>query len=269
MVPRSGGHDGALALHQPVEQARLADVGTPYDGQRQPLVHNLAVGEAFGQAGQRLADLGHPRQYLLARNHCDIVFGKVYAGFHQGNQLDQLLLDRLQAVRKSAFQLPGGDPGLVERLRLDQVAHRLGLRQVDTAVQEGAHGELAGLGQPGATGQSELDHPPQHYRRAVAGNLDYIVGGVGMRLGEVGDDHLVEALARFRLDQHAEACPSGLELAPLIQPQHGRCDRCRLRSRKPHHAQAAASGRGSDGHDGIVKVHGLIVAKRPFFVLSS
>ena len=73
-----------------------------------------------------------------------------------GDQLDQLLLDGLQALRQRAFELPRRDLRLVERLRVDEVAHRFGLREVDAAVEEGAHGELAGLGQARAAGERHL-----------------------------------------------------------------------------------------------------------------
>ena len=43
-------------------------------------------------------------------------------------------------------QLLRRDLGLVESLRLDEVANGLRLREVDAAVQEGPHGELARLG---------------------------------------------------------------------------------------------------------------------------
>ena len=54
--PWGRGDDGALALDQAVEEARLADVGSAYDGERQPLVHDLAECEGVGKLFQRRAD---------------------------------------------------------------------------------------------------------------------------------------------------------------------------------------------------------------------
>ena len=45
------------------------------------------------------------------------------------------------------MQLLRSHPRLVERLRFNQVVHRFGLGEVDAAAEEGALGELAGLGQ--------------------------------------------------------------------------------------------------------------------------
>ena len=41
----------------------------------------------------------------------------------------------------------------------------------------------------------------------------------------------------------------------MSEPQHGRGNRFRFRTCEPHHADAAASGRGGDGNDGVVEVH--------------
>ncbi len=96
---------------------------------------------------------------------------------------------------KRSFKLTRRHLRLVKRLRFDKIAHRLRLRQIDAAVEKGAHGEFARLGQPRAAREGHLHNMAQNDRRAVARNLDHVVGGVGMRLGEEGDDNLVETFA--------------------------------------------------------------------------
>ena len=123
----------------------------------------------------------------------DVVFGEIDAGFEQRDQLNQLLLDGLQATGKRAFELLGRDSRLVERLRLDQVADGLGLGEVEAAVKEGAHGEFAGLRQARAAFERQLDDVPQDHRGSVGGDFDDVVGGVGVRLLEVSDDDFVDA----------------------------------------------------------------------------
>ena len=199
-----GGDDGALVLDQPVEQARLADVGTADDGERQAFVHDFAVGEAGEQLVERRVNVGDARQNLRVGNDGDIVFGEVDAGFHHRDQVDELLLDRLEPLRQRAFELPGRDLRLIERLRIDQVADGLGLGEIDAAVEEGAHGELAGLGEARSASQRHLHHVPQDDGRAVTGDLDYVVGGVRVRLGEIGDDDFVDAVACGGINQLAE-----------------------------------------------------------------
>ena len=196
-------------------------------------------------------------QNLLVRNDRDIVFGEVDAGFHDGDQIDQLLLDGLQALGQRAFELAGRDLRLVERLRVDEVANGFGLGQVDASVEEGAHGELAGLGQARAAGERHLDNVTQNDRRAVAGDLDYVVGGVGVRLGEEGDDDFVDALACGGIDQFAEVRAAGLELVLRSAAWAARCSR--FGTGETHHTDAAAARRRGDGDDGVVEVHQLII----------
>jgi hypothetical protein len=45
----AGQYYGALALYQAIEKARFAHVRTPYDGQGQPLMNDLAVSKGGGE----------------------------------------------------------------------------------------------------------------------------------------------------------------------------------------------------------------------------
>ena len=108
----------------------------------------------------------------------------------------------------------GGDLGLVERARFDQVADGLGLSQVNAAVQKRAQGEFAGLGGAGALGERALDEIREHNGRAVTGDFNHILARIGLGPAEAGDHHLVEDAAgigpgsdRGRLDELAERGP--------------------------------------------------------------
>jgi len=89
---------------------------------------------------------------------------EVDASLEDGDELYQFLFDRLQAPGERALQLLGRDFGLVEGLRVDQVADGFRLREVDASVEEGPHGEFAGLGQACAGSDAEFDDMPQDYR---------------------------------------------------------------------------------------------------------
>jgi len=130
----------------------------------------------------------------------------------------------------------------------------------------------------------------QDHRRAVGRDFDDVIGGIGMRLGEVSDDHFVDAplvsvwsratrprvffygvnlwirgrlLAGqspaitwlYNLSEHRS---TGLEI--VFQAQHGSGNAARFGSGEPDYANPAATGRGGDGDDRVVKVHGEIVA---------
>ena len=136
---------------------------------------------------------GDALENLLRGKDGDIVLGKIDARFEQRDQLHQLLFDGLQAAGERAIQLLGRDSGLIERLRLDQVADSFGLGEIDAAVEKGAHGEFARAPRGARREPAPLDHVAQNHWRAVGGNFDDVVGGVGVWRGEVGDDDFVDA----------------------------------------------------------------------------
>jgi hypothetical protein len=109
----------------------------------------------------------------------------------------RLLLERRDAARNRAARLLRGDARLVERGGFDQVADGFGLGQIDAAVEKGAQGEFAGLGQARAGFEGALHGVAQHHRRAVAGDFDHVFGGVGARGLEEGDQHLVDGGLEF------------------------------------------------------------------------
>ena len=78
------------------------------------------------------------------------------------------------------------------RLRLNEVGHGLGLRQVEFAVEEGALRELAWLGKPAASLHQQFHDALLDVERAVAGYLHHILARVGTGGGVLGDHHLVE-----------------------------------------------------------------------------
>ena len=90
-----------------------------------------------------LKDLGR-------RKDRHVVFSKINSCFEYGDQVDQLLFDRLQASGECAFELLGRNFRLVQRLRVDQIADGFGLSEINATVEKGAHGELAGFGETGA-----------------------------------------------------------------------------------------------------------------------
>jgi hypothetical protein len=105
-----------------------------------------------------------------------------------------------------------GNLRLVERLRLDQVANRLGLREIDPTIQECPHSELARLGHARPALQRQFDNVPQHDRRSMAGDLNDFIGGIRMRLRKIRRNNLVDAISGSRLDKFAEVRSSRLEL---------------------------------------------------------
>ena len=149
-----------------------------------------------------------------------------------------MFLDRRDAAGDGAAGLLGGDAGLVERGGVDEVADGFGLREIDAAVEVGAQGEFAGFGEAGAGFQGALDGVAQDHGRAVAGDFDDVLGGIGTGSFEERGDHLVDGLA-VAIEQFGKV---GVPGAPLdgredaVRNRAGvagrRCGRCRcLRGR--------------------------------------
>ena len=125
-----------------------------------------------------------------------------------------------EPARDGTLRLLRRDARLVERGGVDQVADGFGLRQIDAAVQESAQREFARLGKPRARAHGPVETMPQHDGRAMAGDFDYVFGGVGTRRGEVRDDDFVDDVA-FVVEQFAEGRGPGTQFA-LQRDQGGR-----------------------------------------------
>ena len=66
--------------------------------------------------------------------------------------------------------------------------------RIKPSIQEGAHGEFAGFGEPGTGSEAEFDNVAQDDGGSVGGNFYDVVSGVGVGTGEVGGDNFVNAL---------------------------------------------------------------------------
>src|SRR5713101_4033760 len=156
-------------------------------------MNDFAVGKSGGELKERASDLSDAIQDGGVGGDGDVVLGEIDAGLEQGDQVDQFLLDGLEAIGERAFELLGGDLGLKQGLRVDQVADGFGLGKVEASVEKGSHGEFTGLGETGAAGKREFDDVAEDDGRPVSGDFDDVVGGVGVGLSEVGDYDFVDA----------------------------------------------------------------------------
>ena len=220
-------------------------------------MHDFAIGERVRQLFQRRANFGDARQNLLAGHDGDVIFGEIHAGFEEGDEFYQLLLDWLYAVGQCAFKLLRRNFGLEQGLRINQIADGFGLGEIDAAVQEGAHGEFAGLSQARSGCQRQLDDASQNHWRAVGGDFDNVVCGVRVGLLEESDYDLIQALICLGLNQFAEGGALRLKLMP--QAQHGRGDFSRIRAGKACHSNPAAAGRRGKGDNSVVEMHQIIL----------
>src|SRR5437588_6365524 len=109
---------------------------------------DLAVRKSCVELLDRLAHGGDAFEDGWVGKHGDVILSKVNAGFQYRDQLDKLLFDRLQTPGERASKLLCGNLRLIKRLRVDKIAYRLRLREIDAPIQKGAHGEFARFGEP-------------------------------------------------------------------------------------------------------------------------
>ena len=91
--------------------------------------------------------------------------------------------------------LGGGAEGEVG-LGADEVHHGLRLGEVHLAVEEGAAGEFAGLGERGAAGEEEIEDAAGDEDAAVALDLHHVLAGIARGGAMDGEEDLVEHAGR-------------------------------------------------------------------------
>jgi hypothetical protein len=243
--------DGAILFEEPIEQAAFSGVRRPHDCERETVTHQIAVSEAVYETCRTLLDGTQAAQQFFGRRHVDIVFGEVDAGFEQGDQFGELRLERGQHLRYGSLRLAGGYAGLIESGRFDEVANGFGLRQIDAAVDIGAEGELAWFGDAGSEFEAAGDAVAKDYGRTVAGDLDYVFGGVRAGCGKESDDYFVYQVARC-VGQFTEGgAPGGKGAVEADYP----CRECSgLRPGKANYAYTSTAGWRGNGGDGVSEI---------------
>ncbi len=170
--------DRRLAPGDAVQEARLAGVRRPEDRDRNAVAQSLAA----PAVGEMTLDLGEERGGLAGNTGLDLgrqVFvGEVDYGFEMGERAGQAPAPDAVEGAEFAVELAQGLMALRLGFGGDKIGDRLGLGQVELAVEEGASGEFAGLGEPQAeTAQHPRDRG-QHRTAAVHVEFrDILAGG--------------------------------------------------------------------------------------------
>ena len=139
-------------------------------------------------ASHRRARNGRPRARLE-------LVGEIDGRFDVRPRLHDLLPHAFQGLREAAFQVVERRARRLFGLRGHQIGHGFGLHQVDLPLQEGAPGELAFHGRPGAHLAREAQDGPHDGRAAVAVHLDHVLAGNGTRRLMIERETLIEGLA--------------------------------------------------------------------------
>ena len=127
------------------------------------------------------------------------------------------------------------------------------------AVQEGAQREFARLGEPRTRAAGPLDATSQHDRRAMAGDLHQIFGGIRARRSKISGHNLVDRAAGV-VQQFRERGGPGFPFVPAAKPQNLARNLARVAPGKAHNTQAGAAGRSGNRDDGV---GGLDIGRLP------
>ena len=137
-----------------------------------------------------------------------VFVGKVDDGFEMGEELDQPLAPSRGRGPQFAVELAQSLAALRFGLGSDEVGDRLGLGQIELAVEKSAAGELAWLGEPQAERRERLHHRGEHGPAAVQ-----------MQFGDVLASHAARRRGTTAPARHRAVRRSpGREPAP---PRHG------------------------------------------------
>ena len=164
------------------------------------------------------------------------------------------MLDGRGAVAERATHLAGGLARLGESLRVDEVTHRLSLREIEPAGEKCALRKFAGLSETRAQFKRAAQQQLQHHRRTVGRNFDQIFGSIRARSGEKCDQGFVNArgVVTGGVEHIGKTRMGVLEyLERMPQPDQLHRYRCSLRTAETHDADATASRRRGDGGDGL------------------
>ena len=158
-------HDRGVLAHQPVEQARLADVGSADQHDDEPARQPYAGRCAPEQRGQRCAERRELACGIGGAQELDVLVGKIEGRLGEHAQLRDGVDQRADFARELAREAAHRRARRRCRGGLDVVGHALRLREVELAVQERPARELAGLREA----RTELEAAPEHEPERRAG----------------------------------------------------------------------------------------------------
>ena len=188
------GDDGAVIARQGVEQRGFARVGTAHDGAGDALGELLAPAAGGQQSAQFFGLLAQYLGQLLHAEGVNVLVRVVQHGVEVGHHVHQSGVDVPNLPGQGSGELAGGVAGALPAFGLQQVPHRLGLGQVQLAIEEGTAGKLSRPGLAGPLGEEGVQPQGQDHRGAVAVKLRRVLPGVAERAPAVGTQHPVNGL---------------------------------------------------------------------------
>ncbi len=155
--------------------------------------------------GQMALDLGGERPGLVGNAIGDfggqVLVGKIDRRFEVGEPGGHAPRPAPIQIAEPALELPHGLAALRLGLGGGEIGHRLGLGQVELAVQKRPAGEFARLGEAQPEPAQDLHQPGNDRAAAVQVKLGDILAGAAVRRRKPQHEAVVEPLAGFGIDE--------------------------------------------------------------------
>ena len=190
------GDDRASAADKRVEQAGLAHVRGADNDDLKPFANQPASASAREERARLVEQLLDCLGDVARCEEVIALVWKIDRGLEARDEIEQRGIDVANRARQRAVELIERRSRLERSRRVDQVADRFGLHQIDPAIEKCAERELARLGQPCARFDCRRHDRVQHDRRAMRAQLDDIVARIGVRRGKECDDGLIDGTAK-------------------------------------------------------------------------
>ena len=187
--------DGFVVVKQLVEEGGFAHIGLTDDCHGYAVSDGVACVKTVGEAADGSADFLRQRDEFCAVGELHVLLAEVEFQLQKRGHLKQ-------AVAQTSEFPAEATPHLAHRQTVgghiggcDKVGHGFSLTQVHFAIEEGAFGELAGLGIETAVVEQQLHDLLEYKNGTMARYLHTVLSRVGMWLAEYAHQHIVKQLS--------------------------------------------------------------------------
>ncbi len=184
--------DGALVAEEAVEEAGFAGVGLAEDDGAEAFAKDAALIGGAEEAGDFGAGGFEAGEEGGAGGGVDVFVRKIDVSLDVGKDGKEDLAQGGDVAAEAALELLGGGAEGEIGLGADEVHDGLGLGEVHFAIEEGAAGEFARLGERGAAGEEEIEDAAGDEDAAVALDLNDVLAGVARGGAMDGEEDFVE-----------------------------------------------------------------------------
>ena len=200
---RVGGDDGAIAAGEEIEEGGFADVRGAGDNDAGAIAQEAAFLPGIEQGLDGGGNGGDPGGDFGCNNLRQFVIREIQHGFDVGGDGEPILIDGTDLASEGIFEEGGGHAGGAFGAGMDEVEDGFGLGEVELAEEEGALGEFAGFGLPGAGAEEGVEDAVGGLRATVAVDFDGIFAGIGMGGAEKKHEGVIEGFVGLGIDDLA------------------------------------------------------------------